>query len=135
MCVAHFLQSDFGYGRYGLTYSEINETELIASASDAGTPIDEYWGNWQASTALERAGYSRTVGTTVLHSQNAGTTGSVAPTIPASPSIGDVIIDNDITWHVQALNSLTVNRYQLDGIVDSMEDPIEVLRKMKTAGA
>ena len=135
LCVAHFLQSDFGYGRYGLTYSEINETELIASASDAGTPIDEYWGNWQSSTALERAGYSRTVGTTVLHSQNAGTTGSVAPTIPASPSIGDVIIDNDITWHVQALNSLTVNRYQLDGIVDSMEDPIEVLRKMKTAGA
>ena len=134
LCVAHFLQSGFGYGRYGLTYDEINETELIASANDAGTTINELWTNWAASTTLDRAGYTRAVGSTLLYALTAGTTGTSTPDV-SGVSLNDLITDNDITWRVANLGIATVDRYQLDGMVDALEDPIEVLRKMKTAGA
>lgn len=135
LCVAHFLQSDFGYGRYGCGYDEINETELIASANNADETIDELWTARSDSETLDRTYFTRSLsGWLIQNRDTTGTTGVGAPDL-SGVSAGDTVTDGDITWTVWKLSTNSANRYELNGIVDSHEDPIEVLRKMKTAAS
>ena len=133
LCVAHFLQSEFGYGRYGLSYDEINETELIASANDSDTVINELWTAWGASEAIEKIGYTRSIGSWLLTNYGGtGTTDTVQPDLTGL-GVNDTVVDNDITWTLRRDGINSGIRYELNGMVDSSEDPIEVVRKMKTA--
>lgn len=135
LCVAHFLQSDFGYGRYGLNYDKINESELIASANNSDDSINELWKAWQANETLETGGFTRSLGGFLLYSgTTTGTTGATAPNLTGL-GVDDTVVDNDITWTLSYDDINTGTRYELNGMVDSHEDPIEVLRKMKTAAS
>ncbi len=134
LCVAHFLQSDFGYGRYGLTYDEINSTELIASANNSDDEINELWPAWQASETFRLAGYTRSIGSWLLTNANGGISGTTQPDLTGL-GVGDTVSDGLMTWTLSHDGINTGVRYELNGMVDSHEDPIEVLRKMKTAAS
>ena len=136
LCVAHFLQSDFGYGRYGLTYDEINETELIASANNSDEEINELWTAWQASESLRTLGYTRSIGSWLLTNSTGtgGITGTTQPDLTGL-GVGDTVSDGGITWTLSHDGINSGVRYELNGMVDSHEDPIEVLRKMRTAAS
>lgn len=135
LCVGHFLQSDFGYGRYGLSYDEINSTELTASANNADETIDELWTARSDSETLKTTGYTRSLsGWLIQNWDTTGTTGVGAPSL-AGKVAGDTVTDGDITWTLWKASTNSANRYELNGMVDSHEDPIEVLRKMKTAAS
>ena len=135
LCVAHFLQSDFGYGRYGLSYDNINETELTASANNCDEEINELWTAWTANETFETGGFTRSVGSWLLYSgPTTGTTGSTQPNLTGL-GVGDTVVDGDITWTLRHDGINSGVRYELNGMVDAGEDPIEVLRKMRTAAS
>ncbi len=134
LCTAHFLQSEFGYGRYGLSYDEINETELTASANDAGTTIDEFYTAWSASEEIPREYFERVLDGWVMQAMTLGTTGGTAPSLTGLSQY-DEVSDGTVTWRLARVSTNSALRYELNGMVDSHEDPIEVLRKMKTAAS
>ena len=133
LCVADFLQSEFGYGRVGLGHSKINETELIASANNSDETVNSKWDNWSASEEVALNTQRLITEGAVLVCTTAGTTGTSEPAGPYSGGETN-ISDGTAIWSVLYADPTgTENRYELNGIVNSDEDPMEVVRSMRTA--
>ncbi len=133
LCVADYLQSEFGYGRIGLGHSKINETELIASANNSDETVNSKWDNWSASEDVALNTQRLITEGAILVCTTAGTTGTSEPAGPYSGGETN-ISDGTAIWRVLYANPAgTESRYELNGIVNSDEDPMEVVRSMRTA--
>lgn len=133
LCVADYLQSEFGYGRFGLGHDRINETELIASANNSDETVNSKWDNWSASEEVAVNTQRLITEGAILYCTTAGTTGTSEPAGPYSGGETN-ITDGTAVWKVLYADSQdTENRYELNGIVNSDEDPMEVIRSMRTA--
>lgn len=133
LCVADYLQSEFGYGRFGLGHDRINETELIASANNSDETVNSKWDNWSASEEVSVNTQRLITEGAILYCTTAGTTGTSEPAGPYSGGETN-ITDGTAVWRVLYADSQdTENRYELNGIVNSDEDPMEVIRSMRTA--
>jgi len=133
LCVADYLQSEFGYGRIGLGHSKINETELIASANNSDETVNSKWDNWSASEDVALHTQRLITEGAILVCTTAGTTGTSEPAGPYSGGETN-ISDGTAIWRVLYANATgTESRYELNGIVNSDEDPMEVVRSMRTA--
>lgn len=134
LCVADYITSDFGYGRFGNSWSNINVAELDASADNCDETVNEVFASWSNGETVS-VGWRRSVDVYLLEANNDGTTGSTIPD-HSGWSVGDTVNDGTVVWTVQLASlSQTTTRYKLDGIVEADEDPLEVVKEMKGAAA
>lgn len=134
LCVADYITSDFGYGRFGNSWSNINIAELDASADNCDETVNEVFASWSNGETVSE-GWRRSVDVYLLKANNDGTTGSTIPD-HIGWSVGDTVNDGTVVWTVQLASlSNTTTRYKLDGIVEADEDPLEVVKEMKGAAA
>lgn len=134
LCVANYITSDFGYGRFGNSWSNINIAELDASADNCDETVNEVFASWSNGETVSE-GWRRSVDVYLLKANNDGTTGSTIPD-HTGWSVGDTVNDGTVVWTVELASiSNTTTRYKLDGIVEADEDPLEVVKEMKGAAA
>lgn len=134
LCVADYITSDFGYGRFGNSWSNINIAELAASADNCDETVNEVFASWSNGETVSE-GWRRSVDVYLLRANNDGTTGSTIPD-HTGWSVGDTVNDGTVVWTVELASlSQTTTRYKLDGIVEADEDPLEVVKEMKGAAA
>lgn len=138
LCVADYITSDFGYGRFGNGWSNINIQELADSADDCDDTVNQRWTNWSSSEEVTEGTQRLFTGTgysSVLRAESDGTTGTTEPSGPFTAGQTG-ISDGTTSWQVVYLSPTgTEARYKLDGIIEADEDPLEVVKEMKGAAA
>ncbi|MFL3658734.1 MAG: ubiquitin-activating E1 FCCH domain-containing protein [Opitutales bacterium] len=133
ICIADYITSEFGFGRFGTDRNDIDSSDWISAANVCDDPITLNTNPWVASTYVSKGAYRNNDLSPVktYRATNSGTSaGSGGPT-----GTGSSITDTEITWEYVQTATTTEPRYEINGTIQANEDPQAVLKKLKGAMA